>query len=157
MNSFGGGDIVLQFLTSRLDGSEWAASRLGRFTLKKGVPDADWAPEPICMLWRREKFLVSARDRTQAVHPVTIQTELSDTSPSIANTCIYAKFNPFRVQSLLRILPPEDAFLLLGLFWLSKEMLITWPTPQPTDVCNIALCVFWERETQSLYKRITGI
>jgi hypothetical protein len=85
-----GVEVVLQFLTSRLGGSEWAASRLGSFTLRKGIPDADGAPEPVWALWSREKFLISAGDRTETVQPINIQTELSGTFTlsAISNICI---------------------------------------------------------------------
>jgi hypothetical protein len=42
MKTYGGGGIVPPFLTWELDGSEWSASRPGRFTPGKGAPGTNW-------------------------------------------------------------------------------------------------------------------
>jgi hypothetical protein len=45
------GSTAQLFLTSALEGGEWSASRLGRFTPGKDpvpvVQEAGWAPEPV--------------------------------------------------------------------------------------------------------------
>jgi hypothetical protein len=51
----GSGGITPSFLTSVLDGGEWSASRLGRFTPgeRASIPigkNAKWAPEPVWAL-----------------------------------------------------------------------------------------------------------
>jgi hypothetical protein len=48
------------FLTSTLDGSDWSASRSGRFTSGEITivltgQEAGWAPESVWTLWRTEK------------------------------------------------------------------------------------------------------
>jgi hypothetical protein len=43
MRTYGGVEVELEaFLTSALDGDEWSASRLGRFTLRKRAPSTHW-------------------------------------------------------------------------------------------------------------------
>jgi hypothetical protein len=39
--------------------------------------EAGWAPEPVWTLWRGEKCLASAENRTPAIQPVAMPTELS--------------------------------------------------------------------------------
>jgi hypothetical protein len=51
------------FLTSAVVGGEWSASRPGRFTSGERAPGAHlkgarWAPEPVWMMWRGEKFVL---------------------------------------------------------------------------------------------------
>jgi hypothetical protein len=61
------------FLTSALDGGEWSASCLGRFTPGEIIPgtyEAGWVPEPVWTLCRGEKYHVQAGIRTPAVEPV---------------------------------------------------------------------------------------
>jgi hypothetical protein len=66
------GDVKVDFhiiLISALDGGEWSVSRPGRFTTweKAQVPTAQkagWAPEPVWTLWRNEKSLAPAGNRT---------------------------------------------------------------------------------------------
>jgi hypothetical protein len=62
--------------------------------------EARWSPEPVWMLWSSEKCLAPAGNRTLAVQPVPIPTELS------------------RLLEKLLILPSQciHAFLLCGLF-----------------------------------------
>jgi hypothetical protein len=70
------------FLIGSMDGGEWSASRLGRFTPGKNAHGSDWiggwvGPRAGWTLWRREKSLVPEGNRTQAVQRVAIPTELS--------------------------------------------------------------------------------
>jgi hypothetical protein len=60
MKTWGDGGIA-PFLTSALDGGEWWASRPSCFNPEEIARDAfeqeaGWAPEPVWMLWRREKI-----------------------------------------------------------------------------------------------------
>lgn len=57
------------FLTSALNGEECLPSCQSHFALgtEPSVPtkqEAGWAPQPVCMLWRREKSLTSTRNLT---------------------------------------------------------------------------------------------
>jgi hypothetical protein len=60
MKAYGGVDTQIHiFLTSALDGGEWLALHLGRFTLAETAPapiaqEAEWNPEPVWTTWRRE-------------------------------------------------------------------------------------------------------
>jgi hypothetical protein len=48
------------FLTSELDGSKfWPVFPDGKHSVPTGY-EAGWAPEPVSMLWRRERFLFHA-------------------------------------------------------------------------------------------------
>jgi hypothetical protein len=42
MKTYGGVETVTLFLTSELDGDEWSALRLGRFTPEKELPLSHW-------------------------------------------------------------------------------------------------------------------
>jgi hypothetical protein len=65
-------------LTSTLDGSEWSASRPGRFTPRERVPDTHWiggwvGPRPVLDAVVKRKIPSSLREskpRTPIVHPV---------------------------------------------------------------------------------------
>jgi hypothetical protein len=53
---------ALQFFTSALDGSKWSASRPAHFNHGKRVSECivqgtKWAPGPVWMQWRKEKYL----------------------------------------------------------------------------------------------------
>jgi hypothetical protein len=66
----GSGGIAPTFLTSALDGSQWLASRLYRFTPGKEAPvpiglEAGWDS-----LWSRVKYIAPTGNRTQIVQPV---------------------------------------------------------------------------------------
>jgi hypothetical protein len=55
--------------TSALDGGGWSGSGPDRFTLEKEPPvsigrETAWAAEPVWTLWREEKSLASAGNRT---------------------------------------------------------------------------------------------
>jgi hypothetical protein len=77
-----GSGIAAPFFIFSLDGGEWSVSRTGLFTPpEKEAPvptgeEARWAPEPGWKLWRREKSYASAENRTPAVQPVAIPSEL---------------------------------------------------------------------------------
>jgi len=53
----------IQFFTSTLDGGNWSVSCLAALLLEKDTLVllsrrlAEWAPELVWMLWRREKYL----------------------------------------------------------------------------------------------------
>jgi hypothetical protein len=61
MNKYGGIKLQLQtFMYSALDGGECSALRFGRLKSGETVPigyEAEWDPEPIWTLWRREQSL----------------------------------------------------------------------------------------------------
>jgi hypothetical protein len=62
----GSANIVPPFLTSTLDGGEWSASGLCRFTPGER---AGWASKSVKTLWRRENSS-NAGNGTRAVQPV---------------------------------------------------------------------------------------
>jgi hypothetical protein len=70
----GSGGIAPPFLTSALDGDEWSTSLTGRFSPKERDPGTHWivgwvGPEPVWMLWSREKSFFPTRNRNPAVQP----------------------------------------------------------------------------------------
>jgi hypothetical protein len=72
----GSEDIVSLFLILTLSGGKWSASRPGRFTAGERPPvpigqQTGWFPELVWRLWRKEKSLALAGNRTPAVQPVT--------------------------------------------------------------------------------------
>jgi hypothetical protein len=75
------GGIAPQFLTSVLDGGEWSASRPGRFTKgespRYSLDRRLGGPQSQSGRNVEEKNLSSAGNRTPAVQPVAIPTELS--------------------------------------------------------------------------------
>jgi hypothetical protein len=82
MKTYGGnGGIAPAFLNTPLEvrGQLHASAALSP---KKKLPEtivyeAEWAPEPIWTLWRRQKSLASAGIRAPVVKPVTMPVELS--------------------------------------------------------------------------------
>jgi hypothetical protein len=77
---WGSWSIAPPFLTSALDGDEWSASCPCRFTPGERAPGTfliGWDPQPVWTLWKREKSLSLGGNRTPAVQPVAIPTELS--------------------------------------------------------------------------------
>jgi hypothetical protein len=77
----GTGGITLPFFTSAVDGGEWLASRPSRYAPAERalVPTAQegaCASEAVWTLWRGEKSLSSAGNRTPAVQPIAIPSEL---------------------------------------------------------------------------------
>jgi hypothetical protein len=62
MKTHGIVDVKLhRFLTTILGKSEWLASRPGRFTAgRRPLVHIRWNPEPVWMLWRKEKSLIAA-------------------------------------------------------------------------------------------------
>jgi hypothetical protein len=72
------GGVVPPFLASALDRGEWSAWGSSRFTPGETAPGKGdgWTPALVWMLWSREISLASAGNRTPAVHPVAIPTEI---------------------------------------------------------------------------------
>jgi hypothetical protein len=78
----GSAGIPPLFLTSALGGGEWSDSRPGRFITGDGHPGTHWiggwvGPRASLNSVSREKYPLLAGNRTPAVQPVTIPTELS--------------------------------------------------------------------------------
>jgi hypothetical protein len=72
MKTYGGVDVwVRAFLTSAQDGSEWSASRPGRFTPRYPLNRMLCGPQSrLDALARKNKILAPARNRTPVVQPV---------------------------------------------------------------------------------------
>jgi hypothetical protein len=73
--------MATPFLTSALDGGEWSASRLGRFTPGDTAPNTHFiggwmGPRAGLDLMEKKSFSPSW-NRTSALQPVAIPTELS--------------------------------------------------------------------------------
>jgi hypothetical protein len=74
------GDIAPPLLTSALDEGDWSASRPCRFIPEELPPDTHWIEGrvgPRVGLEAIKIFPVTTRNRTPAVHPVAIPTEIS--------------------------------------------------------------------------------
>jgi hypothetical protein len=89
------GGISPLFLTSAIDGGEWLASRLGRFTAKGEIAlapigsEAGWARDPVWTLRSRKKTLALAGNRISAVHPAAYRyTDRAIPDPLKENTSL---------------------------------------------------------------------
>jgi hypothetical protein len=68
MEAYGGGEVKLHSIFETIWG-KWSALSHDRFNSgeRVSVPfeyEAEWTPEPVWALWRREKSLASPRNRT---------------------------------------------------------------------------------------------
>jgi hypothetical protein len=78
METYRDGGIAPSFLNSALEGGEWSASRIGRFTPAERAPAPirQEAPEPVWTLWSTEKSVTPAGNRPSPVQPIAIRTKL---------------------------------------------------------------------------------